>query len=30
MSSRFIDFYAAMNGGDALRPTGLGYVPMVV
>lgn len=30
MSSRFIDFYASMNGGHAVTPTGLGYVPIVV
>jgi len=27
---RFGDFYAAMHGGAAMTPTGLGYVPMVV
>lgn len=30
MSSRFIDFYASMHGGQSVTPTGLGYVPMVV
>lgn len=30
MSSRFIDFYASMNGGQSVTPTGLGYIPMVV
>ncbi|MFA5520174.1 MAG: ATP-dependent Clp endopeptidase proteolytic subunit ClpP [Castellaniella sp.] len=30
MSSRFIDFYAAMNGGDSVTPSGLGYVPIVI
>lgn len=30
MSSRFIDFYASMHGGQSVAPTGLGYVPMVV
>lgn len=30
MSSRFIDFYASMNGGHSVAPTGLGYVPIVV
>ena len=27
---RFTDFYAAMNGGASVTPTGLGYIPMVV
>ncbi|OZI44636.1 ATP-dependent Clp endopeptidase, proteolytic subunit ClpP [Bordetella genomosp. 5] len=27
---RFTDFYAAMNGGSSVTPTGLGYIPMVV
>lgn len=30
MSSRFIDFYASMHGGQSVAPTGLGYIPMVV
>ncbi|GAA5085214.1 MAG: ATP-dependent Clp endopeptidase proteolytic subunit ClpP [Alcaligenaceae bacterium] len=30
MSSRFIDFYASMYGGQSVTPTGLGYVPIVV
>ncbi|WP_269901816.1 ATP-dependent Clp endopeptidase proteolytic subunit ClpP [Paenalcaligenes faecalis] len=30
MSSRFIDFYASMHGGQSVTPTGLGYVPIVV
>ncbi len=30
MSSRFIDFYAAMNGGHSVTPSGLGYVPIVI
>jgi len=30
MSSQFTDFYAALHGGAALVPSGLGYVPMVV
>lgn len=30
MSSRFIDFYASMHGGQSVSPTGLGYVPIVV
>lgn len=30
MSSRFIDFYASMYGGQSVAPTGLGYVPIVV
>jgi len=30
MSSRFIDFYASMYGGQAVTPSGLGYVPIVV
>ena len=30
MSSRFIDFYASMHGGQSVTPTGLGYIPMVV
>lgn len=30
MSSRFIDFYASMHGGESVTPTGLGYVPIVV
>ncbi|MFT0532511.1 ATP-dependent Clp endopeptidase proteolytic subunit ClpP [Castellaniella hirudinis] len=28
--SRFTDFYASMYGGDAVVPTGLGYVPIVI
>lgn len=27
---RFTDFYAAMNGGSSVTPSGLGYIPMVV
>lgn len=27
---RFTDFYASMHGGDAVTPTGLGYVPIVI
>ncbi|MDQ8034421.1 ATP-dependent Clp endopeptidase, proteolytic subunit ClpP [Bordetella genomosp. 1] len=27
---RFTDFYAAMNGGASVTPTGLGYIPMVI
>lgn len=27
---RFTDFYAAMNGGSSVTPTGLGYIPMVI
>lgn len=27
---RFTDFYASMNGGDSVTPTGLGYIPMVI
>lgn len=27
---RFTDFYAAMYGGAAVTPTGLGYIPMVI
>ena len=27
---RFTDFYASMNGGSSLTPTGLGYIPMVI
>ncbi|MCZ8390856.1 ATP-dependent Clp endopeptidase proteolytic subunit ClpP [Achromobacter xylosoxidans] len=27
---RFTDFYAAMNGGSSVIPTGLGYIPMVI
>lgn len=27
---RFNDFYAAMNGGSSVTPTGLGYIPMVI
>lgn len=30
MSSRFIDFYASMHGGQSVTPSGLGYIPMVV
>lgn len=30
MSSSFVDFYASMNGGQSVAPTGLGYVPIVV
>lgn len=30
MSSSFIDFYASMNGGHSVTPSGLGYVPIVV
>lgn len=30
MSSRFIDFYASMYGGQSVTPAGLGYVPIVV
>lgn len=30
MSSRFIDFYASMNGDHSVTPSGLGYVPIVV
>lgn len=30
MSSQFIDFYAELNGGESVRPQGLGYIPMVV
>lgn len=28
--SRFTDFYASMYGGNAVTPTGLGYVPIVI
>jgi ATP-dependent Clp protease protease subunit len=28
--SRFTDFYASMDGGDSVTPTGLGYVPIVI
>jgi ATP-dependent Clp protease protease subunit len=27
---RFTDFYASMNGGSSVSPTGLGYIPMVI
>jgi len=27
---RFTDFYAAMNGGSSVTPTGLGFIPMVI
>ncbi|TAL81396.1 MAG: ATP-dependent Clp endopeptidase proteolytic subunit ClpP [Candidimonas sp.] len=27
---RFTDFYASMNGGGSVTPTGLGYVPIVI
>ena len=27
---RFTDFYASMNGGSSVTPTGLGYIPMVI
>jgi ATP-dependent Clp protease, protease subunit len=27
---RFTDFYASMNGGESVTPTGLGYIPMVI
>lgn len=27
---RFTDFYASMNGGASVTPTGLGYIPMVI
>jgi ATP-dependent Clp protease protease subunit len=27
---RFTDFYASMNGGASVTPTGLGYVPIVI
>ncbi len=27
---RFNDYYAAMNGGGSMTPSGLGYIPMVV
>ena len=27
---RFTDFYASMNGGSTVTPTGLGYIPMVI
>ncbi len=30
MSSSFVDFYASMNGGHSVAPSGLGYVPIVV
>ncbi|AIL32518.1 ATP-dependent Clp endopeptidase proteolytic subunit ClpP [Basilea psittacipulmonis] len=30
MSSQFSDFYASLHGGQSLRPSALGYVPMVV
>src|SRR5690625_1804512 len=30
MSSRFIDFYAWKYGGQAVTPSGLGYLPIVV
>lgn len=30
MSSSFIDFYASINGGHSVAPTGLGYVPIVI
>ncbi|HEU0230958.1 MAG TPA: ATP-dependent Clp endopeptidase proteolytic subunit ClpP [Burkholderiaceae bacterium] len=28
--SHFTDFYASMHGGDSVRPSGLGYVPIVI
>ncbi|MBP6020907.1 MAG: ATP-dependent Clp endopeptidase proteolytic subunit ClpP [Burkholderiaceae bacterium] len=28
--SRFTDFYASMNGGNSVTPSGLGYVPIVI
>ncbi|MDY0309015.1 MAG: ATP-dependent Clp endopeptidase proteolytic subunit ClpP [Castellaniella sp.] len=28
--NRFTDFYASLHGGDAVVPTGLGYVPIVI
>lgn len=30
MMNRFTDFYASLHGGESVRPTGLGYIPMVV
>jgi len=30
MSSRFVDFYASMYGGQSVTPSGLGYVPIVI
>src|SRR5690625_2151650 len=30
MSSRFIDFYASMYGGQSVTPSNLGYVPIVI
>jgi ATP-dependent Clp protease protease subunit len=27
---RFTDFFASMNGGSSVSPTGLGYIPMVI
>lgn len=30
MSSRFVDFYANMHGDESIRPSGLGYIPMVI
>ncbi|NOL49867.1 ATP-dependent Clp endopeptidase proteolytic subunit ClpP [Pelistega europaea] len=28
--NHFTDFYASLHGGESVRPTGLGYIPMVV
>ncbi len=30
MSSQFIDFYASIHGDQSVRPSSLGYIPMVV
>ncbi|MFA5663358.1 ATP-dependent Clp endopeptidase proteolytic subunit ClpP [Castellaniella sp.] len=30
MTSRFTDFYASLNGGESVAPSGLGYVPIVI
>ena len=30
MTSRFTDFYASLHGDESVRPTSLGYIPMVV
>ncbi len=28
--NRFTDFYASMHGGESVRPSALGYIPMVI
>lgn len=30
MTSRFSDFYVSLHGDESVRPTGLGYIPIVV